>query len=85
VPLLIWLLVVGLVAGYVARLAVPGPDGLGIFGTLVLGIVGSFVGAFLWNVFAGDGASRGRSGLAGAILGTVITLLIYRAVTARRA
>ena len=82
---LIWLVLVGLIAGYVARIVVPGPDGLGIFGTLVLGMVGSFVGAFLWNVFAGDGALRGRSGLVGAILGTVITLLVYRAVRARRA
>ena len=82
---LLWFVLVGLIAGYVARIVVPGPDGLGIFGTLVLGMVGSFVGAVLWNVFAGDGALRGRSGLVGAILGTVITLLIYRAVRARRA
>jgi uncharacterized membrane protein YeaQ/YmgE (transglycosylase-associated protein family) len=81
---LIGFILVGLVAGYGARIAVPGPDGLGIFGTLVLGMVGSFVGGLLWNLFAGDGALRGRSGLAGAILGTIITLLIYRALTARR-
>ena len=76
--------VLGLVAGYVARIAVPGPDGLGLFGTLVLGMVGSVVGGLLWERFAGEGPPRGLAGLTGAILGTIITLLIYRAVTARR-
>jgi len=84
-PPLIGFVLVGLIAGYVARIVVPGPDGLGIFGTIVLGMVGSFVGGLLWNLFAGDGALRGRAGLAGAILGTVITLLVYRVLTARRA
>lgn len=81
---LIGFVVVGLVAGYVARIAVPGPDGLGIIGTTVLGMVGSFVGGVLWEYFAGRSPPRSLAGLAGAILGTIITLLVYRVVMARR-
>ena len=44
------LIIVGLIAGAVARLLVPGRDPIGILGTIVLGIVGSFVGGFLWNL-----------------------------------
>ena len=48
--LIITLLVVGLIAGALARLLVPGKDSLGIGGTILLGIVGSFIGGFLGYV-----------------------------------
>ena len=44
------LLIVGLIAGAIARLVVPGRDPMGLLGTMSLGIVGSFVGGFLENV-----------------------------------
>jgi len=47
---IIVLIIVGLVAGAIARLLVPGRDSIGIFGTILLGIAGSFVGGFLWNL-----------------------------------
>src|SRR5260221_14225363 len=47
---IIVLLVVGLIAGALARLLVPGRDPIGFFGTILLGVVGSFVGGFLWNL-----------------------------------
>src|SRR5262245_5681355 len=40
------LLLIGLVAGFVARAVVPGPDPMGVGGTLLLGLIGSFVGGF---------------------------------------
>ena len=43
---IIVMLVVGLIAGFVARAIVPGPDPLSILGTIVLGVVGSFIGDF---------------------------------------
>jgi uncharacterized membrane protein YeaQ/YmgE (transglycosylase-associated protein family) len=87
VTFVIWLLILGLIAGAVARLLVPGPDPLGIAGTIVVGIVGSFVGGFLADVlFRGDGSDRGLhpAGIIGSIIGAVIVLLIYNAATRRR-
>jgi uncharacterized membrane protein YeaQ/YmgE (transglycosylase-associated protein family) len=83
---LIVLLVVGLLAGFIARAIVPGADPMGIWGTLLLGLVGSFIGGFIgWLIFrkdAEDGAFQ-TSGLIGSIVGAVIALLVYRAVTGR--
>jgi len=81
------LIVIGLIAGAVARLLVPGRDPMGIGATIVLGIIGSFVGGFLADVlFRSDAADRGLSpaGIIGSIIGAVIVLLIYNAATNRR-
>jgi uncharacterized membrane protein YeaQ/YmgE (transglycosylase-associated protein family) len=83
---IIYLLIIGIIAGFIARALVPGPDPMGIAGTIVLGIVGSFVGGFLgWALFGKDfkdGALQ-ASGLLGSIIGAVIALLVYRAITRR--
>lgn len=71
-----WLLF-GLIAGAVARLLVPGRDPMGWLGTIVLGIVGSFVGGWLADVLFDDQSI----GFVGAVIGSVIVLLIYNAVT----
>ncbi len=85
--LVIGIIVVGLIAGYVARAVVPGPDPMGIGGTLLLGIVGSVIGGFLgWLLFgkdASDGALQ-LSGIIGSIIGAVIALVVYRAVSGSR-
>jgi uncharacterized membrane protein YeaQ/YmgE (transglycosylase-associated protein family) len=47
VVFIVVLLIVGFIVGAIARLLMPGRDSLGIFGTIVLGVVGSFVGGFL--------------------------------------
>ena len=47
---IIWLCIVGLIVGAIARLLMPGRDSIGILGTILLGIVGSFVGGFLENL-----------------------------------
>jgi uncharacterized membrane protein YeaQ/YmgE (transglycosylase-associated protein family) len=60
---------------------------MGVGGTIVLGIVGSFVGGFLADVlFRSDTQDRGLNpaGILGSIIGAVIVLLIYNAVTHRR-
>lgn len=83
---IITLLIVGIIAGAIARLLIPGTGGIGILTTLVIGVVGSFVGGFLgWLIFNHDqsfGAFQ-ASGLLGSIIGAVIVLLIYKAVTGR--
>jgi uncharacterized membrane protein YeaQ/YmgE (transglycosylase-associated protein family) len=80
---IIYLLVIGVFAGFLARFLVPGPDPLGVVGTIVLGIIGSFIGGFLgWAIFGEDfdeGAIQ-ASGVIGSIIGAVIALLIWRAV-----
>ncbi len=84
---IIGLILVGLVAGALARLLVPGRDPMGIGATIVLGIVGSFVGGFLADaLFRSEAEDRGfgPAGLLGSIVGAVIVLLIYNAVTRRR-
>ena len=81
---LIGFIIIGLIAGYVARAVVPGPDPMGLVGTLILGVVGSFVGGFLWAALFGGGDLLATSGLIGSILGAIIALLIYRALNSRR-
>lgn len=80
------LIIIGLIAGAVARLLVPGRDPMGIGATIVLGIIGSFIGGFLWNALfvSGDQDGFSPAGLVGSIIGAVIALLIYRAMSSRR-
>jgi uncharacterized membrane protein YeaQ/YmgE (transglycosylase-associated protein family) len=87
VTFILTLVLVGLIAGFIARLLVPGRDPMGIVGTLVLGVVGSFIGGFLGYVLFGKDISEGAlqpSGIIGSIIGAVIALLIYRAATGSR-
>ena len=84
---IIAMIVVGAIAGFLARLIVPGPDPMGVLATIVLGVIGSFVGGFLGYVLFGKDASQGAlqpSGILGSIIGAVIALLVYRAATHRR-
>ena len=81
------LLILGLIAGAVARLLVPGPDPIGIAGTIAVGIVGSFLGGFLADaLFHNDATDSGLhpAGLIGSIIGAIIVLLVVRAFTHRR-
>ena len=78
---IIVLILIGLVAGFVARALVPGPDPMGVLGTIVLGIVGSFVGGFLGYVLFGHDTANGAlqtSGIIGSIIGAIIVLLGLR-------
>jgi uncharacterized membrane protein YeaQ/YmgE (transglycosylase-associated protein family) len=81
------LLVVGLLAGALARLLVPGKDPMGLAGTWLLGVVGSFVGGFLGYLLFGADAEDGAvqvSGVLGSIVGAIIVLLVYRSFKNRR-
>jgi uncharacterized membrane protein YeaQ/YmgE (transglycosylase-associated protein family) len=69
-------LVVGLLAGALARLLVPGRDPMGLLGTVVLGLAGSLVGGFFADLLFADEAV----GLFGSVVGAIIVLLAYRAL-----
>lgn len=78
--LLLSLLVIGIIAGFLARLIVPGRDPMSFWETVALGVVGSFIGGFLGSLlFEGELALRG-AGIIGSILGAIVALLVYRSV-----
>ena len=79
------LLVIGLLAGAIARLLVSSPQRLGCLGTAVLGIVGSYAGGSLYAVLFNDRFDlRKSSTFIGAIIGSVVVLLVWRAFTRAR-
>jgi uncharacterized membrane protein YeaQ/YmgE (transglycosylase-associated protein family) len=81
------LLIIGLIAGALARLLVPGRQSISIPMTIVLGIVGSFVGGFLGDVLFHHNTQSGviqTSGIIGSVIGAVIVLLIWTRVGSRR-
>jgi uncharacterized membrane protein YeaQ/YmgE (transglycosylase-associated protein family) len=82
VGILIWLLV-GLVAGALARFLVPEEDPMGWIGTIVLGLIGSLVGGFLGNLISDGDVAVTAAGLIGSVIGAVLTLLIYRSLRDR--
>lgn len=75
---LITFLLLGLAAGYIARLLVPGEDPLSLPLTAALGVVGSFVGGFLGRIIfdSGDGIIQ-PTGIIGSVIGAIIVLMIY--------
>ena len=79
----IWMIVVGLVAGLLARAIKPGSDAMGWIMTIVLGIAGALVGGFLASML-GVGADGGFISLVFAVIGAIILLFIYELVTGKR-
>jgi uncharacterized membrane protein YeaQ/YmgE (transglycosylase-associated protein family) len=78
---IIWICIIGLVVGAIARLLLPGRDNLGVFGTIVLGIVGSFIGGFLENLVEHHTMSVHSFhpvGLIGSVIGAFVLLLLLR-------
>ena len=74
-------LIIGLLAGALARLLVPGRDKMGFIATMVLGLIGSVVGAFLASALFGD---NDGVGLFGSTVGAILLLLVWHAYTRRQ-
>lgn len=78
--LIISLIVIGLIAGALARLIVPGKQNISIPMTILLGIIGSFVGGFLGYLLFHKDAQNGffqPSGIIGSVIGAIIVLVLY--------
>ncbi len=75
-------IVLGLVAGALAKWLMPGPDGGGWIVTMVLGIVGAFVGGYLGSMLGLGGATDGLNlgSIVTATVGALVVLFVYRLV-----
>ena len=76
---ILWTLVIGLIAGIVAKLLMPGKDPGGFIITILLGIAGAFVATYLGQAIGWYEAGQ-QAGFIGAVVGAVIILIIYRMV-----
>lgn len=83
---LIWFLIIGLLAGLIARAILPGEQHMGLIMTTILGLVGSFVGGVIGSLFGSHRElfSLRPSGLILSIVGALIVLLIAGAIQKRR-
>jgi uncharacterized membrane protein YeaQ/YmgE (transglycosylase-associated protein family) len=80
---IIWTIIIGFVAGALAKLVTPGNEPSGFILTTVLGIVGAFVASWLGQALGWYGPGEG-AGLIGAVVGAVIVLLIWSTVMRQR-
>lgn len=80
---MLWLIIVwfisGAIAGYLARLLVPGRDPMGCLGTVALGIAGSFVGGTLAVLIFQQDFELSPAGIIGSVIGAILILLFLRA------
>ena len=89
ISLLIWL-VLGFLAGYLAKLIMPGRDSGGVILTTILGILGAVVGGFLGKYFFGypmvssfDNIGNNIPSFISSIIGAIVVLVVYRLAVGR--
>ena len=80
---IIGIIIIGLIAGVVAKLLMPGRDPGGFIVTILLGIAGAFVASWLGRAIGWYGPGEG-AGFIGAVIGAIIILIIYRMIAGRR-
>jgi uncharacterized membrane protein YeaQ/YmgE (transglycosylase-associated protein family) len=77
----LWMFIVGLIVGIVAKFLMPGKDPGGFIITALLGIGGMFVGGYLAQILGFKSAINGSvepAGFLGGVIGSIILLIIYR-------
>lgn len=80
---ILWMIIVGLVAGLLARAIKPGNDAMGWIMTIVLGIVGAILGGFVAGLISID-ADGGIIGLIFSVIGAIILLFLYEMIMNKR-
>jgi uncharacterized membrane protein YeaQ/YmgE (transglycosylase-associated protein family) len=81
---IIWTIIIGFLAGVVAKFLMPGPnEPQGFILTTILGIVGAFVATYLGQALGWYRADQG-AGFIGAVVGAVVVLFIYSMIAGRR-
>ena len=81
---LLWTILIGLVAGAVAKFIMPGKDPGGFIITILLGICGSLIATYLGHLIGWYQAGQ-SAGFIGAIVGSILILLIYRLIKRKKA
>ena len=76
---IIWTILIGFVAGAVAKFVMPGKDPGGFIITTLLGIIGALVATYLGHLIGWYKAGE-AAGFVGAIVGSILLLLVYRLV-----
>lgn len=79
----IYMIIMGLIVGVIARAIKPGADTMGWILTIVLGIIGALVGGFLAGML-GMNANGGFTGLIFSVIGAIIVLFVYELATGKR-
>jgi uncharacterized membrane protein YeaQ/YmgE (transglycosylase-associated protein family) len=78
---ILWVILAGIVIGFLARLLMPGRDPVGFLMTVVIGVAGALIGTYLWDeVLFQDSDNEGVAIFAGVVV-AMILLWIYRQVT----
>lgn len=80
---IVWMLVVGLIVGAIAKLLMPGRDPGGMFVTMMLGVAGALVAGFLGRAL-GWYREGEPAGILASIIGAILLLAVYRLVARRR-
>jgi uncharacterized membrane protein YeaQ/YmgE (transglycosylase-associated protein family) len=79
----IWWVIVGLIAGGLAKAIVPGPEGGGCIGSIIVGLVGSLIGGFVMSLLLGHSMGGFIGSIIVAFVGAVILLVIWHAMARR--
>lgn len=80
---IIWTILIGFIVGIVAKFLMPGRDPAGFFITAIIGIVGSFIAAYLGRALGFYQVGQ-PAGFIASVLGAIILLFLYRMVTGRK-
>ena len=80
----IWWLIIGLVAGALARLIMPGKDTMGLIATMLLGVAGSILGGLVsWAIWGADETGYRPAGFVFSLIGAIVLLWAWRLIKSR--